>query len=63
MHISNNVRIRGKRAKMVKNRSRLDLRKKIQSQVINDWNSLPEVVVEGESINSFKNRYDKFVSG
>ena len=63
-HLANNVRTRGHRLKLVKNRSRLDIRKNFFSQrVVNDWNSLPEVVVEAESINSFKNRYDKFVSG
>ena len=58
-HLANNVRTRGHRFKLVKNRSRLDIRKNFFSQrVVNDWNSLPEVVVEAESINSFKNRYD-----
>ena len=61
-HLSNNVRTRGHRLKLIKNRSRLDIRKNFFSQrVVNDWNSLPEVVVEAESINSFKNRYDKFI--
>ena len=63
-HITNNVRTRGHRLKLVKNRSKLDIRKNFFSQrVVNDWNSLPETVVDAESINSFKNRYDKFVSG
>ena len=53
-HLANNVRTRGHRLKLVKNRSRLDIRKNFFSQrVVNDWNSLPEVVVEAESINSF----------
>jgi hypothetical protein len=25
------------------------------------WNELPEIVVESESVNSFKNKYDKYV--
>ena len=60
--LANNRRTRGHRLKLVKKRSRLDIRKHFFSQrVVNDWNSLPEVMVEAESVNSFKNRYDKFV--
>ena len=44
----------------MKSRSRFDIRKNFFSQrVINAWNSLPSEVVEAESINAFKNRYDK----
>ena len=60
--LENNSRTRGHRLKLVKKRSRLDIRKHFFSQrVVNDWNSLPEVVVEAESVNSFKNKYDTFV--
>jgi ribonuclease P/MRP protein subunit RPP40 len=60
--IANNSRTRGHRFKLVKTRSRLDLRKNFFSQrVANDWNSLPEAVVEANSVNSFKNLYDKYV--
>jgi ribonuclease P/MRP protein subunit RPP40 len=60
--IANNSRTRGHRFKLVKTRSRLDLRKNFFSQrVVNDWNSLPEAVVEANSVNSFKNLYDKYV--
>jgi len=42
-------------------RSRLDIRKNFFSQrVVNVWNSLPQVVVDADSVNSFKNRLDKF---
>ena len=55
-----NNRTRGHSYKLVKSRSRLDIRKNFFSQrVINAWNSLPSEVVEAESINAFKNRYDK----
>ena len=60
--LANNRRTRGHRLKLVKKRSRLDIRKHFFSQrVVNDWNSLPEIVIEAESVNSFKNKYDKFV--
>src|ERR1043165_3770811 len=61
--ISQNSRTRGHRFKFVKNRSRLDIRKHFFSQrVVNEWNALPEIVIESESVNSFKNNYDKYVS-
>jgi len=60
--IAHSSRTRGHRLKIVKNRSRLDIRKNFFSQrVVNMWNELPEIVVESESVNSFKNKYDKYV--
>jgi len=51
---------RGHKLKLAKSRSRLDVRKNFFSQrIVNQWNKLPECVVEADSINSFKNRYDK----
>jgi hypothetical protein len=56
-----NNRTRGHSYKLVKCRSNLNVRSKFFSQrVINSWNSLPEHVVLAESVNSFKNRLDKF---
>jgi len=53
-------RTRGHSFKLVKSRSRLEIRKNFFSQrVVNSWNNLPESVVEAETVNSFKNRYDK----
>ena len=58
--LSVNSRTRGHRYKLVKSRSKLEVRKNFFSQrVVNEWNSLPSEVVEAESVNSFKNRYDK----
>ena len=59
-----NTRTRGYNYKIEKTRSRLDIRKNFFSQrIVNGWNSLPGDVVGAESINSFKNRYDKFAFG
>jgi len=59
--IQSSSRTRGHNYKLVKHRSRLDIRKNFFSQrVVNVWNSLPQVVVDADSVNSFKNRLDKF---
>lgn len=56
----NNSRTRGHRFKLVKVRTRLDIRNKFFSQrVVNTWNQLPAHVVEADTINSFKNRLDR----
>ncbi len=52
--------LRGHSMKLVKDRSRLDTRKFFFSQrVVNGWNNLPESAVRTESVNSFKNAYDR----
>ena len=39
----------------------LDIRKYFFSQrVVNAWNSLPQKIVDADSVNSFKNRLDEF---
>jgi len=51
--------LRGHSCKLSVNRCRLQLRQNFFSQrVINDWNKLPEDVVDAPSVNSFKNRPD-----
>ena len=56
-----NNRTRGHSLKLTKSRSRLDIRNYFFSQrVVNAWNSLPCEVVEAESVNAFKNRYDRY---
>ena len=60
----NNNRTRGHSLKLEKGRSRLDIRKNFFShRVINNWNALPQEVVDSASVNIFKNKYDKFRSG
>ena len=59
--LTGNSRTRDHGFKLVKSRSRFDIRKNFFSQrVVNTWNSLPNEVVEAESVNAFKNRYDKY---
>ena len=61
--LAGNDRTRGHKYKLIKSRSRLVVRKNFFSQrVVNNWNKLPKIVVEAESINGFKNRYDKSIS-
>jgi len=48
--------------KIAKQRTRLDLRKRFFSQrVVNEWNSLPQHVIEASTVNMFKNRLDKYL--
>ena len=32
------------------------------NRVVNNWNGLPDLVVESDSVNQFKNRIDKYFS-
>ena len=59
--IRNSNLTRGHNCKLVKKRSRLELRRNFFSQrVVNTWNGLPQSVIDAESVNSFKNKLDKF---
>ena len=56
-------RTRGHSMKLQKQYARLDVRKYFFSyRVVDLWNSLPENVISATSVNSFKNRLDKFWS-
>ena len=58
---SNSSTTRGHKYKLQKSRSRLDIRKHYFSQrVVDKWNSLPADIVQAQSVNSFKNMYDKY---
>jgi hypothetical protein len=62
--LSDTDRTRGHKYKIIKNRSRLEIRKQFFSQrVVNTWNNLPSFVVEADSVNCFKNRLDSVWSG
>ena len=55
---------RGHSLKLVKPRCRLDVRKfSFAHRVVDAWNSLDDSIVACDSINSFKNRLDKFMQG
>src|SRR6266849_2390670 len=59
--IQSSNRTRGHNCRIIKQRSHLDIRKYFFSQrVVNTWNSLPQAVIDADSINSFKNRLDQF---
>ena len=59
--LTDNSRTRGHSFKIIKVRSRLEIRRNFFSQrVVNKWNELPQYVVEAESVNTFKNRLDSY---
>ena len=58
-----NIRTRGNNYKLIQHHCHYDLRKlRFTSRVIPIWNSLPNHVVSADTINTFKNRLDKFWS-
>lgn len=61
--LNEGARTRGNDYKLSKNRCRLDLRKNFFSnRVVNRWNGLPNNVVGADSVNMFKNRYDRHMT-
>ena len=59
--LANDDRLRGHSLRLLKKRCNLVVRSSFFSQrIVNVWNSLPNEVVEAESVNTFKNRLDKF---
>jgi hypothetical protein len=54
---------RGHSLKIEKPRARLDVRKYFFShRVINDWNKLPSIAIESNTLNEFKGHVDKYLS-
>jgi len=53
---------RGNRFKLFQGQVRYDLRKYFFSnRILSIWNSLPDQVVSSDSLNMFKNRFDRFM--
>ena len=58
--LERNSTTRGHKYKLQKRRANRNTRQKFFTmRVVNDWNSLPEDVVESPNINTFKNRLDR----
>ena len=58
--LSGDSKVRGHTYKIVKNSFRLDVRKNFfNNRVVDAWNELLQYVVDAETINSFKARFDK----
>lgn len=56
-----NDRCRGHKFKLKKPRSRLDIRKfSFAHRVVDEWNRLPDGVVESRTLNQFKERIDRY---
>ena len=63
-HLSANNKTRGNSLKLEKKQCNNNIRQSFFSQrIVNEWNKLPEEVVAAESVNSFKNRLDKWKKG
>ena len=59
--LSGDSKVRGHTYKIVKNNFRLDVRKHcFRNRVVDAWNELPQYVVDAETVNSFKARFDKY---
>ena len=62
-NILSGVATRGNLYKLVPDRSKYELRRHyFTHRIVSVWNSLPDIVVSAESVNSFKSRLDKFWS-
>ena len=58
--LSKSKRTRGHKLKLRKQRPRLDIRKNsFSNRVVNDWNSLPQSLIDSESIEQFKAGLDQ----
>ena len=52
---------RGNKYKLLKKSSHYDVRKySFTARVVNIWNSLPDYIVDADSVHTFKSRLDKF---
>ena len=59
---SNNYFTRGNSKKLTKKRVKLDIAKySFGNRIVNDWNNLPDDVVQAGSVDAFKGRLDKYL--
>ena len=60
MASSEGNRTRGHKYKITKQRCNTSKRQRFFSnRIVDDWNKLPDIVVEANNVNTFKNRLDK----
>jgi hypothetical protein len=60
--LNENANTRGHKYKLKVKPSSKDIRKNFFSlRITKDWNKLPENIVDAPSLNSFKNRLDKYM--
>ena len=59
--INSDTRTRGHIKKLVVRRCRYDVRKySFSNMITNIWNSLPDEIISAPTVNTFKNRLDRF---
>ena len=63
MQFSNRVDTKGNKYKLLNKSFHYDIRKySFTARTINTWNSLPNKIVDAESVNTFKTRLDRYWS-
>ena len=63
LHVLDVAVTRGNKYKLKKIRCKTSTREhSFHQRIVNTWNNLPDYVVDARSLNSFKNRLDKFWS-
>ena len=61
LHINSDIRTRGHIKKLVVRRCRYDVRKySFSNRITSIWNSLPDEIILAPTVNTFKNRLDRF---
>jgi len=61
LDINSDTRTRGHTKKLVVRRCRYDVQKySFSNRITNIWNSLPDEIISAPTVNTFKNRLDRF---
>jgi len=61
LDINSDTKTRGRNKKLVVRRCRYDVRKySFSNRITNIWNSLPDEIISTPTVNTFKNRLDRF---